>query len=73
VKTNQDNALAGNWPITEVKDGRNIIVDWFDVLDWWDRNGEYMIAESEGYGIMWYQIMGLTRGEAIAQYPEAFK
>ncbi len=68
-----DNALVGKWPVVQMQDGKGVIVDFVNQLDWWERNGEILIARTEEYGQMWYQIMGLTREEAIAQYPEAFE
>ncbi|GAF71441.1 unnamed protein product, partial [marine sediment metagenome] len=68
-----DNALVGKWPVVQMQDGKAVIVGFVNQLDWWEINGEIMITQTEEYGQMWYQIMGLTREEAIEQYPEAFE
>ncbi len=63
-----DNALMAPWPVVQMQDGKAVIVEFRDQLDWWERNKEYMIDVNERYGEMWYQRMGIDKDVAIEQY-----
>jgi hypothetical protein len=51
-----------------MQDGKAIIVEFRDQLDWWNRNKDLMVEWNEEYGEMFYQRMGITREEAEDLY-----
>jgi len=63
-----DNALMAPWPVVQMQDGKAVVVELRNQLDWWERNKEIMIAVNEDYGEMWYQRMGIPKEEAIEKY-----
>ncbi|MEE8202362.1 MAG: ABC transporter substrate-binding protein [Alphaproteobacteria bacterium] len=50
-----DNALVGNWPVVQVKDGKATIVEYKDITEWWAKNKKIMVKHFEALGEMWYQ------------------
>ncbi len=70
-----DNALMSDWPVVQMQNGKGVIVEFRDQLDWWESNKEYMIDVNERYGEMWYQRMGIPKDVAIERYGllEAYK
>ncbi|MBA7486118.1 hypothetical protein ES707_21671 [subsurface metagenome] len=64
-----DNALASPWPACQVnEDGKRIIMEFRDQMDWYARNQELNDQWFESYDWMWYQRMGLTKEEALQKY-----
>jgi branched-chain amino acid transport system substrate-binding protein len=68
-----DNALVGTWPNVEMQGQKGVITGFVDLLDFWDKYGDTLIKVNEERSQQWYQKMGLTKEEAMAQYPEAFE
>jgi branched-chain amino acid transport system substrate-binding protein len=63
-----DNAFMAPWPVVEMQNGKAVIVEFRNQLDWWERNKEFMIEVNEEFGEMWYQRLGIPKEEAIEQY-----
>ena len=41
--------------VSEFRDGKEVTVGWYDIADWYDTYGEYVIPWMEEYGMMYYQ------------------
>lgn len=50
-----DNALVGNWPVVQIQDGKAKIVEYRNIIDWWNKHKDLMIKHFEALGEMWYQ------------------
>ena len=37
-----DNALVGNWPVVQIQNGKATIVDYRNIIDWWNKHGELL-------------------------------
>jgi len=68
-----DNALVGKWPVVEMQNERGRIVLLYNLVDWYDEYGDFMVEANEEHHEMWYQVMGLTREQAMAVFPGSFE
>ena len=50
-----DNALVGDWPVVQIRNGKAVIVEYKSIIDWWAKNKDIMIKHFEALGEMWYQ------------------
>jgi branched-chain amino acid transport system substrate-binding protein len=69
-----DNCLFAPWPIVQMQEGHARTVELVNGADWLatGQNLDVLIEELEKYELTWYQLLGLTRAEAMEQYPESF-
>ena len=37
-----DNALVGNWPVVQIQNGKATIVEYRNIIDWWNKHGELL-------------------------------
>ena len=45
-----DNALVGNWPVVQMQNGKATIVEYRNIIDWWNRHGELLKKHTEALG-----------------------
>ncbi len=50
-----DQALVGNWPVVQIRDGKARIVEYRSILNWWDKHGNLLIEEMRKLRQMWDQ------------------
>ena len=53
-----ENALVGDWPVVQIKDGRAVIVEFGSVRDWLVQHEKLLQQEMEALGQMWFQRLG---------------
>ena len=53
-----ENALVGDWPVVQIKDGRAVIVEFGSVRDWLVQHEKLLQQEIEALGQMWFQRLG---------------
>ena len=50
-----DNALVGDWPVVQIKDGKASIVEYGSISDWLDQHGALLRDEMKDFGQLWDQ------------------
>ena len=60
-----DNAFMAPWPVVEMQNGKAVIVEFRDQLDWWERNKETMVQWNMDLDEMWWQRMGIDMESGI--------
>lgn len=63
-----DNAFMAPWPVVEMQNGKAVIVEFRDQLDWWERNKEVMVQWNMDLGEMWWQRMGIDIESGIKMW-----
>ncbi len=63
-----DNALVGNWPVVEIRNGKARIAEYRSIPDWWDRNSELLVRHMRALGQMWDQR--IAPSAAVDPIPE---
>ncbi|MBA7666684.1 hypothetical protein ES703_74765 [subsurface metagenome] len=63
-----DNAFMAPWPVVEMQNGKAVIVEFRDQLDWWERNKEVMVQWNMDLDEMWWQRMGIDMESGIKMW-----
>jgi len=50
-----DNALVGNWPVVQIRDGKATIVEFRSIPAWWEKHKDLMIKHMSDLGQLWSQ------------------
>jgi len=56
------------WPVVEMQNGKAVIVEFRDQLDWWERNKETMVQWNMDLDEMWWQRMGIDMESGIKMW-----
>lgn len=61
-----DNALVGDWPVVQIRDGKARIVEFGSIPDWLTRHGQSLHMQFSDLGQLWHQRLA-TQGQGQGQ------
>jgi branched-chain amino acid transport system substrate-binding protein len=60
-----DNALVGDWPVVEIRNGKAVIAEFRSVPAWWEKHGALLERHMRNLGQMWDQRIAPAAEEDV--------